>query len=321
MPDSTDVVLATGPGPVPVHGSEGTNAATGVPTIGPVPNPGSELMLGTYAEPANGPIDASLIDADLTDTGLHTVALAGESAEKNDEMALQLYRQLMQLVDSGGNPNEVRRLVQIIINFFSIFKRAAMELMLTPEKKLLSLVQILDPDDDMTPASLAKVSILDYIIDRGIHKAMQGGPEHDIDAFLEAQKSILEKFRTLALGPFLPGEDSDDDSGRGGGSGSKKAGVGKKDRRGATKHSVREQQKQICLPKFRKTFLTFIGAIGEKKRCHFATLQKMYATNKTSHRKGGQKSCPEEKSIEDSTDDEVVFGEKDLDTKVMSATT
>jgi hypothetical protein len=30
----------------------------------------------------------------------------------------------------------------------------------------------------------------------------------------------------------------------------------------------------------------------------------MYATNKTSHRKGGQKSCPEEKSIEDSTDDE-----------------
>jgi hypothetical protein len=304
MPDSTDVVLATGPGPVPVHGSEGTNAATGVPTIGPVPNPGSELMLGTYAEPANGPIDASLIDADLTDTGLHTVALAGESAEKNDEMALQLYRQLMQLVDSGGNPNEVRRLVQIIINFFSIFKRAALELMLTPEKKLLSLVQILDPDDDMTPASLAKVSILDYIIDRGIHKAMQGGPEHDIDAFLEAQKSILEKFRTLALGPFLPGEDSDDDSGRGGGSGSKKAGVGKKDRRGATKHSVREQQKQVCLPKFRKTFLTFIGAIGEKKRCHFATLRKMYATNKTSHRKGGQKSCPEEKSIEDSTDDE-----------------
>jgi hypothetical protein len=193
MPDSTDVVLATGPGPVPVHGSEGTNAATGVPTIGPVPNPGSELMLGTYAEPANGPIDASLIDADLTDTGLHTVALAGESAEKNDEMALQLYRQLMQLVDSGGNPNEVRRLVQIIINFFSIFKRAAMELMLTPEKKLLSLVQILDPDDDMTPASLAKVSILDYIIDRGIHKAMQGGPEHDIDAFFGGTKIYTGK--------------------------------------------------------------------------------------------------------------------------------
>jgi hypothetical protein len=82
MPDSTDVVLATGPGPVPVHGSEGTNAATGVPTIGPVPNPGSELMLGTYAEPANGPIDASLIDADLTDTGATHSGAGGRVGRK-----------------------------------------------------------------------------------------------------------------------------------------------------------------------------------------------------------------------------------------------
>jgi hypothetical protein len=86
--------------------------------------------------------------------------------------------------------------------------------------------------------------------------------------------------------------------------GARKLVVGKKERSGSTKHSIREQQKQVCLPKFRKTFLTFIGAIGKKKRCHFATLRKMYARNKTSHRMGGQKSCPDEKSVQDCTNDE-----------------